>query len=98
MAALNYPGPFCRQIGILTDALISNVSTLPVLKGDELNKGVVLELNEFRRSSNISWEQFYSWLCALADNIPPLHTVQVKINRLESKLKELEKQTARCTL
>ena len=73
MAALNYPGPFCKQIGILTDALISNVSTLPVLKGDELNKGVVLELSEFRRSSNIPWEQFYLWLkqlCALADNVP----------------------------
>ena len=59
MAALNYPGPFCKQIGILTDALISNVSTLPVLKGDELNKGVVLELSKSRRSSNIPWEQFY---------------------------------------
>ena len=91
MAALDYLGPFCRQIGILTDALISKTSTLPVLKGEELNKGVVLELNEFRRSNNISWEQFYSWLCALVDNIQPLHTIQVKINRLESKLKELKR-------
>ena len=94
MAALNYPGPFCGQIGILTDALISDVGTLPLLKGNELKKGVALELNEFRRSNNIPWERFYSWLkqlCTPADSLPPLHTIQVKINHLESKLKELKR-------
>ena len=48
MAAVNYPGPFCRQSGILTDALVSVTTPLPVLSEDELSKGVVLELNEFR--------------------------------------------------
>ena len=43
MAALNYPGPFCGQIGILTDALISDVGTFSLLKGNELKKGVALE-------------------------------------------------------
>ena len=94
MAALNYPGPFCEQLGILTDALTvsTDISALPIIETEEFNKGVVLELNEFRRDNNIPWEQFYSWIKQLCcDIVPSLHSIQVKINRLESKLKEFKR-------
>ena len=94
MAALDYPGPFCKQIGILTDALLSDVNALPVVETKNFNKGAALELSEFRRNNDILWEDFHSWiehLCAQADNSPTLHTIQVKITRLESKLKELKR-------
>ena len=93
MAALNYPGPFCSQSGILTDALMSITTPLPVLSEDELSKGVVLELNDFRRRSSISWEQFHCWLRQLCPALvlPSLPAVKVRINRIETKLKELRR-------
>ena len=94
MAALDYPGPFCKQIGILTDSLLSDVNALPVVETKNFSKGTVLELSEFRRNNDIPWEDFHSWiehLCAQADNSPTLHTIHVKITRLESKLKELKR-------
>ena len=94
MAALNYPGPFCEQVGILTDALTASgdISTLPTIEVEEFNKGVVLELNEFRKNNNIPWEQFYSWIKQLCcDIVPSLHYIQVKINRIEGKLKQFKR-------
>ena len=93
MAALNYPGPFCEQVGILTDALTASadISTLPTIEVEEFNKGV-LELNEFRKNNNIPWEQFYSWIKQLCcDIVPSLHSIQVKINRIEGKLKQVKR-------
>ena len=53
MAALNYPGPFCERLGILTDSLTvsTDMSTLPTIESEEFNKGVVLELNDFRKTT-----------------------------------------------
>ena len=94
MAAHDYPGPFCEQLGILSDALTvsTDISALPIIETEEFNKGVVLELNEFRRNNNIPWEQFYSWIKQLCcDIVPSSHSIQVKINRFESKLKEFKR-------
>ena len=94
MAALDYPGPYCKEIGILTDALLSDVNALPAVETKNFNKGAALELSDFRRNNDIPWEDFHSWiehLCAQADNSPTLQTIQVKLTRLESKFKELRR-------
>ena len=46
MAALNYPGPFCEQVGILADALTAStdISTLPTIEVKEFNKRVFEKL------------------------------------------------------
>ena len=62
MAALDYPGPYCLENGILTDALLTDVRSLPVLKEKGISKGIVLELSAFRRQNNIAWDVFDSWL------------------------------------
>ena len=79
MAALSYPGPFCEQVGILTNALTASAdtSTLPTIEAEEFNKGIVLELNEFRKNNNIPWEQFYLFLQLCCDIVPSLHSIQV---------------------
>ena len=86
MAALDYPGPYCLESGILTDALLTDVRSLPVLKGKVINKGIVLELNAFRRQNNIAWDVFDSWLkhlCSTA-SIPSIPAMKVKISRIEN--------------
>ena len=96
MAALNYPGQFCKDAGILCDALMLESAVLPILRGEDLNKGIALELNQFRVDSNLSWEDFYEWivrLCPVA-TIPSFTTMKVNISRLESKIKQLKRQTA----
>jgi len=88
MAVLNYPGPFCSQSAILTDALVSITTPLPVSSEDELSKDVVLEPNDFRRRISISWEQFHCWIRKLCLDLvlPSFPGIKVCI---ESKLKEL---------
>ena len=94
MAALDYPGPCCKEIVILTDALLSDVNALPAVETKNFTKGAALELSDFRRNNDMPWEDFHSWiehLCAQADNSPTLQTIQVKITRLEGKFKELRR-------
>ena len=93
MAALNYPGQFCKDAGILCDALVLESAVLPILREEDLKKGIALELNQFRVDSNLSWEDFYEWivrLCPVA-SIPSFTTMKVNISRLESKIKELKR-------
>ena len=93
MAALDYPGPYCLESGILTDALLTNVHSLPVLEREVVNKGIVLELNAFRMHNNIAWDVFDSWLkhlCPTA-SISSLSAMKIKISRIEKVVKELKR-------
>ena len=93
MAAFNYPGQFCKDAGILCDALMLESAVLPILREEDLNKGIDLELNQFRVDSNLSWQDFHEWivrLCPVA-TIPSFTTMKVNISRLESKIKELKR-------
>ena len=93
MAALNYPGQFCKDAGIVCDALMLESAVLPILREEDLNKGIALELNQFRVDSNLSWQDFHEWivrLCPVA-TIPSFTTMKVNISRLESKIKELKR-------
>ena len=78
--------------GILTDALLTDLHSLPVLEGGLINKGIVL-LNAFRRQNGISWDVFNSWLKHLrsAASILSLSATKVKISRIEGKVKELKR-------
>ena len=40
-------------------------AVLPILREEDLNKGIALELNQFRVDSNLSWEDFYEWIVRL---------------------------------
>ena len=85
MAALDYPGPYCLESCILTDALLTDTRSLPVLEGKVMNKGIVLELNAFRRQNNIAWDVLDSWLkyiCSTA-SIPSLLAIREQGERTE---------------
>ena len=82
------------SIPVLTDALLTNLHALPVLERGTINKGIVLELNAFRRQNGISWDVFNSWLkhpCSATLVLPSLSAMKVKISRIEGKVKELKR-------
>ena len=61
MASFAYPGPHCKQAGILCDTLVSARKQKKFSKGT-LTKGVLLELNDFCKEHDISWDLFHQWI------------------------------------
>ena len=55
MATFAYPGPHCKQVGILCDMLLSSRKLkLKKLTKGALTKGLLSELNDFRKENDIS--------------------------------------------
>ena len=53
MAAFAYPGPHCEQVGIFCDTLLSSRKLkLKKLTKGALTKGVLSELNDFRKEND----------------------------------------------
>ena len=66
MAAFAYPGPHCEQVGIFCDTLLSSRKLkLKKLTKGALTKGVLSELNDFRKENDISWDIFHQWIVQL---------------------------------
>ena len=93
MAAFAYPGPHCKQVGIFCDTLLSshNLKLNKLTKG-ALTKGVLSELNDFRKENDISWDIFHRWIVQLKgeDDIN-LASLKVSLSRLDKKRTELKR-------
>ena len=84
MATFAYPGPHCKQVGILCDTLLSSRKLkLKKLTKGALTKGVVSELNDFRKENDISWDQ---WIVHIN-----LASLKVSLSRLDKKRAELKR-------
>ena len=65
MATFAYPGPHCKLAGIqVCDTLLSAHKLKKLTKGN-LTKGVLSELNDFRKEHDISWSIFHQWIVQL---------------------------------
>ena len=93
MATFAYPGPHCKQVGILCDTLLSSRKLkLKKLTKGALTKGVLSELNDFRKENDISWDIFHHWIVQLKgeDDIN-LASLKVSLSRLDKKRAELKR-------
>ena len=81
------PGPLCEKIGLYAEVL--TLKLMPTIDQEKASKGVVLELSQFHRSNNFSWNKFHSWMKALYPEmtLPPLPTMKSSIYRIENKIK-----------
>ena len=90
MATFAYPGPHCKQVGILCDTLLS--SRKLKLTKVALIKGVVSELNDFRKENDISWDIFHQWIVQLkGEDDVNLASLKVSLSRLDKKRAELKR-------
>ena len=91
MAQSECIGEFCIQAGISADDIIGcNLRKLT----QPLNKGVMYELNCFRRNNDYNWFDFYTWIEKLHGSdccLPSLGSIKVSIGRLEKKRSELSR-------
>ena len=95
MATFAYPGPRCKQVGILCDTLLSSCELhvkLKKLPNGALTKGVLIELGDFRKDNDISWEVFCQWIVQLKgeDDIN-LASLKVSLSRLNKKRAKLKR-------
>ena len=88
MATFAYPGPHCQEAGIRCDVLLS-VRKLKKLTRGILTKGMVCELNDFRKESDIPWHTFHQWIIQLTGEDVNLSSLKVSISRLNKKRTEL---------
>ena len=88
------PGPLCEEIGLYEEMLVlDTIALMPIVDQRRITKGVVLELNQFRKSNNFSWNNFHAWMTALCprSTLPSLAVMKSSIYRIESKVKQLKR-------
>ena len=85
MAQSECIGEFCIQAGISADDIIGCNGKLT----QPLSKGVIYELNCFRRYNDYSWFDFYTWIEKLHGSdccLPSLGSIKVSIEKKRSEL------------
>ena len=91
---VNFPGPFCESAGITVESLLKPGSSLPRVGKENFVKGIVVELNDFRKEKKISWDTFYQWImqvCYDTSKLPSLSAVKVNLSRFDDKRRLLRK-------
>ena len=81
-------GKFCQETGVSVDALATGL--LPKIK--DLKKGLIHELNAYRKAHDVSWKDYYDWSEQMCENpaiLPTLEIFKVYVGRLEKKHSEL---------
>ena len=55
----NSPGPLCEELGLYGEVLaLNSIALMPILDRKSITKGVLLELNQFRKDNNLPWSTF----------------------------------------
>ena len=78
----DFPGPRCKNANISIEGHMS--SDVYKLSCDDFSKGILYELNQYRKANNVNWEDFYGWIQALTEEkVPKLATLKVTLSRLD---------------
>ncbi|XP_065893139.1 uncharacterized protein [Dysidea avara] len=88
------PGPLCEELGLCGEILVlDTIGLMPTIDQKKITKGVVLELNQFRKGNNLSWNHFHAWMIALysRSTLPSLSVIRSSIYRIENKVKQLKR-------
>ena len=71
----------CKQVGIFCDTLLSSRKLkLKKLTKGALTKGVLSELNDFRKENDISWDIFHQWIVQLKEDDINLASLKVSLS------------------
>ena len=85
-----FPGPRCKNANISIERLMDG--GVCKLSRQDFTKGILCELNQYRKANDISWEEFYSWILKLTEEtVPKLATLKVTLSRLDKSCAKLKK-------
>ena len=85
----NFPGPR-KNANISIERLMDG--DVCKLSCDDFTKGILYELNQYRKAKNINWEDFYGWIQALTEEkVPKLATLKVTLSRLDKACVKLKR-------
>lgn len=85
----DFPGEHCKHAAICEENLLCNSLTR---LSEPLTKGIIYELNIFRKRHQLSWDTLYVWLSQLSpEPLPTLSAVRTCVSRLEKKYQQLSK-------
>ena len=88
----NFPGPFCEAAGINSEITVLKAhSSLPRVGKEKLVKGIIVELNDFRKEKKLSWDTFYQWIMEICSMLPSLSALKVSLGRFDDKKRLLRK-------
>ena len=95
--ATYFPGMHCKNAGISIEGLMDG--TVLKLSCKDFTKGILCELNQYRKANNVPWQEFYCWMQMLTDEtVPNLATLKVTLTRLEKTCVKLRKEKQRSKL
>ena len=60
-----FPGPRCENANISIERLMEGDVTK--LSHYNFTKGILWELNQYRKHNNVHWEDFYDWMLVLTE-------------------------------
>ena len=70
-----FPGPCCKNANISEGLMDGDISKLSF---DDFSKGILYELNQYRKTNSVNWEDFYNWIQVLTkEKVPKLVTLKV---------------------
>ena len=65
-------GEFCQETGVSVDALATGL--LPKIQ--DLKKGLIHELNAYRKAHDVGWKDYYGWIEQMCENPAILPTLK----------------------
>ena len=75
--------------GLMQGLMDGDVSKLSF---DDFSKGILYELNQYRKANKVNWEDFYDWIQVLtAEKVPKLATLKVTLSRLDKTCAKLKR-------
>ena len=69
-----FPGPRCKNANISIERLMDG--GVCRLSRQDFTKGILCELNQYRKANDISWEEFYSWILKLTEETTKIGNIK----------------------
>ena len=92
--SVSSPGPLCEELGLYGEMLLlDSIELTNPVDQEKITKGVIFELSQFRKSHNVSWNTFDTWMKSICpgSSLPQLPALKSYIGRIETKIKQLKR-------
>ena len=77
--SVSSPGPLCEELGLYGEMLLlDSIELTNPVDQEKITKGVIFELSQFRKSHNVSWNTFDTWMKSICPGLKANVILSVK--------------------